>query len=110
MHCKKLHDNNFVQINHWGEKKSVSYKSDQHWATRARGTVTGLPNFLGWVDYHISFAPRVELRYGVQTKIKVDLMQQTTERNSIKSEQYCRKQVWDYVEISIVWLSHPLSG
>ena len=32
-----------------------------------RCTVTRLPNFLGWVDYHISLAmglrPRVELRY-----------------------------------------------
>ena len=76
----------------------------------AQCTVTWLPNFLGWVDHHIFFALRVELRYDVQTKIKVDFMQQTTERNSIKTEQYCRKQVWDYVEIPIVWPSHPLSG
>ena len=43
--------------------------ADRRSGGRAGGrcTVTRLPNFLGWVDYHISLAmglrPRVELRY-----------------------------------------------
>ena len=65
----------------------------------ARCTVTWLPNFLVWVDYHISFAPRLELRYDVQTKIKVDFMQQTTERNSIESNIVGSRSEFDCVTL-----------
>ena len=56
---------------YWAPKLARKCES-KHWfpcGADGRRTVTWLPNFLGWVDYHISLAmglrprARVELRY-----------------------------------------------